>query len=310
VSEDIVYDTLFANIDFAIDNLPILWDDDNTGRATRGAALMLKAKMHMTRQQFAEAIPLLEEIRGLNYSLLDEYEQVFNPNNKNHSESIFEIQYSFALGQASNYVSSFVPWNSGSDLLSFGDVVVNASSRAGQNQPTQDLIDSYEANDKRRDVCISYYVINTDSIPWMSKFNYGFLDIGATDVNWQMFRYADALLMLAECLNEVNGLDQTAIGLVNRIRLRAGLSPVRVSDSQSLREAIAKERRLELAFENHRWFDLVRTGRAVEVMTAHGIQQKNEKNTVLPDAYTNIRLNLAIPTNQVQQFGYNQNEGW
>ncbi|MEL6557469.1 MAG: RagB/SusD family nutrient uptake outer membrane protein [Bacteroidota bacterium] len=314
LSADVVYDTLFTNINEAIGALPASWDAGNFGRATRGAALMLKAKMHMARQQYAEAIPVLQELETLGYSLLSNYRDVFDPANKNHSESIFEIQYSFDLGQGSNFITAFVPFNSGGDLLAFGQL---AQSRAGQNQPTQDLIDLYEENDERLVHNIGFYVPenSTDTIPWMKKYAFELLDIGITDVNWPMFRYADARLMLAECLVEVNGLDQTAIGIINRIRLRAGVSTISVGTVEELEQTIQDERRRELAFENHRWFDLVRRGEAVEVMTAHGASQKNQKGiqptgTVSVDAYTNIRTLFAIPTNQIIQFGYNQNTGW
>jgi hypothetical protein len=250
---------------------------------------------------------LLEEIRGLGYALQPDYASIFAPDNKNNSESIFEIQYSFALGQGSNFVSRFVPFNSGTDILGSSGP---AGSRAGQNQPTQDLIDLYDPNDPRFQHNISFYDTGSGQVPWMSKYDFGFEDDGVQDINLPMFRYADALLMLAECRNEAFGFDQAAIGLLNQVRLRAGIAPKIVRDAQELREAIAVERRLELAFENHRWFDLVRTGRAVEVMTAHGEKQKAEKPTVPPEAYTNIRILFGIPLREVEEFGFEQNPGW
>lgn len=301
-----VYDRILADVQQAIDFLPNA-DETESGRATIGAALMLKAKMHMALQEFEQAIPLLEQIQGLGYELLPDYPSIFSPNNKNNSESIFEIQYSFALGQGSNFVTRFVPFNSGNDILGASGP---AGSRAGQNQPTQDLIDLYSSSDIRFQHNISFYNAGSTTVPWMSKYNFGFEDNGIQDINLPMFRYADALLMLAECRNEVFGLDQTAIILLNQIRLRAGIRPINITDPQQLREAIETERRLELAFENHRWFDLVRTGRAVEVMTAHGEAQKAEKSTVTPEAYTNIRTLLGIPLREVEEFGFNQNPGW
>ena len=210
-----------------------------------------------------------------------------------------------------------MPFNSGGDLLAFN---ARAGSRAGQNQPTTDLIEAYEDGDMREDVTVAYYILNeTDSIPFLNKYNYPFEAVNAQDVNWPMFRYADALLMLAECLNEINGFDQNAIGIVNIIRLRAGLPPLSdagtdpnlvITTAEDLEAAIQKERRLELAFENHRWFDLVRRGEAVDVMTLHGLQQIAEKSTVQNGAYSNIRTLLGVPSNQVLQFGYTQNDQW
>ena len=316
VAEDVVYDSLFNDIDKAVSLLPDSWGTEDVGRATRGAALMLRAKMHMTQdtpEGFASALTDLEEIRTLGYSLVPNYSDVFDPANKNNSESIFEIQYSFELGQGSNFVSRYVPFNSGSDLLFENDL---AQPRAGQNQPTQDLIDLYEENDDRLEHNIGFYEAEDEVVPWMQKYAFGFLDVGRTNVNWPMFRYADALLMLAECRNEINDLDQSAIGLVNIVRLRSGVGPINPTSSIELEQAIQDERRRELAFENHRWFDLVRRGEAESVMIAHGNTQKAEKGilgeggTVASTAYINIRTLLAIPTNQVIQFGYNQNTGW
>ncbi|WP_165395192.1 RagB/SusD family nutrient uptake outer membrane protein [Flagellimonas allohymeniacidonis] len=300
-----VYDNILADIQEAIDLLP---NQNNTesGRATRGAALMLKAKMHMALQEFQAAEALLEQMQSLGYSLQADYASIFAPDNKNNSEMVFEIQYSFALGQASNFVSRFVPFNSGSDIL--GDSGP-AGSRAGQNQPTQNLIDLYDTDDARFLHNISFYDDGTTVEPWMSKFNYGFEDQGLQDVNFPMFRYADAMLMLAECYEETGGGDPVPLLLQVRARSMPD-SSLSTEESSDLEQTIADERRRELAFENHRWFDLLRTGRAVEVMTAHGIEQKAEKATVPMEAYTNIRTLLGIPLGQVEEFGFTQNEGW
>ncbi len=302
-----VYEQILTDMEVAVNLLP-LKEATEAGRATKGAALMLKAKMHMVLNQFTEARGLLQEMQSHGYALLPDYASIFAPNNKNNSESVFEIQYSFALGQGSDLVSRFVPFNSGSDILGENGP---AGSRAGQNQPTQDLINLYDPADKRFLHNISFYDDGVVNEPWMSKFNFGFEAQGTNtqNVNFPMFRYADALLMLAECYNEVGGGDPVAI--IEQIRTRAltnaALTPAELSN---LDETIADERRRELAFENHRWFDLVRTGRAVDVMSAHGMQQKAEKVTVPPQAYTNIRTLLAVPQGQVEEFGFEQTPGW
>lgn len=300
-----VYGNLFTDIQEAIDLLPGI-NEAESGRATTGAAMMLKAKMHMASQDFNAAIPLLESIQSMGYALQADYASVFDPANKNNSESIFELQYSFALGQGSNFVSRFVPFNSGNDILGASGP---AGSRAGQNQPTQDLIDLYDTLDTRYLHNISFYDDGSIVEPWMSKYDFGFVDIGIQEVNFPMFRYADALLMLAECYNEVGGGDP--VTLIEQVRTRALSDPSLTAEEQNdLTQTIADERRRELAFENHRWFDLVRTGKAVEVMTAHGQEQKTEKVTVTSDAYTNIRTLLGVPLREVEEFGFTQNSGW
>jgi hypothetical protein len=300
-----VYENILADAQQAIDLLPVP-ESTQSGRATRGAALMLKAKMHMALREFSAAEPLLEQMQTLGYSLQSEYSDIFAPDNKNNGEMVFEIQYSFALGQASNFVSRFVPFNSGSDIL--GDSGP-AGSRAGQNQPTQDIIDLYDDDDARFEHNISFYNTGTTIEPWMSKFNYGFEDDGLQDVNFPMFRYADALLMLAECYENTGGGDP--VSLLLQVRNRSKPDPsLSAAEASDLEQTIADERRRELLFENHRWFDLLRTDRAVQVMTEHGIEQKQEKATVPDEAYTNIRTLLGLPFGQVEEFGFIQNPGW
>jgi hypothetical protein len=116
-----------------------------------------------------------------------------------------------------------------------------------------------------------------------------------------LYRYADVLLMLAESLNE-DGKPAEALPYLNQVRTRAGLAPATSTDPAALRTIILHERRVELAFENHRWFDLVRTGQAIAVMNAFGVQQKLKYSYLLPKAYTvtQNRLIYAIPFREIQ----------
>jgi hypothetical protein len=111
--------------------------------------------------------------------------------------------------------------------------------------------------------------------------------------------------MLSECLNEqgyAGGGD--AFKYLNKVRFRAGVddrTSVDVPNQEAFRDAIAHERQVEFAFENHRWFDLLRTGKAVEVMTLHAQHEREYKSdswTINPAAYTNIRLLYQYPLNE------------
>ena len=121
------------------------------------------------------------------------------------------------------------------------------------------------------------------------------------------------MLLIAECLNETAGVNAESFDILDKIRVRAGLQPVvrsSITNQAQLRLAIEKERRIELAFENHRWYDLVRTGRAVEVMNAHGIQEKILKPTVIRPAAFNVTQNnllLPIPQQEVSVDNLEQN---
>jgi hypothetical protein len=118
--------------------------------------------------------------------------------------------------------------------------------------------------------------------------------------NWKVIRYADVLLMYAEALNE-NGKTTQALVYLNQIRTRAGVSTYSGLNPSDTRDAIYLERRLELSFEGHRWFDLVRTGRALSVMGTKGMK---DYMTVFPIPISQVQLmndNTLFPQNP----GYN-----
>jgi len=137
--------------------------------------------------------------------------------------------------------------------------------------------------------------------------------IDNTDQDWYVYRYADVLLMLAEALNE-QGQTGAALPYLNQVRERAGLGDVNVTDQSVVRDTIAHERRVELAFENKRWFDLVRTDQAINVMTAYGIKQKATYSYLLPGSYNVVATKMiyAIPfrENQLNPVGLWQNLGY
>lgn len=316
----------------AIDLLPDAYTGDDVGRVTSGAARTLLAKVYMTLGNFQEAVTLCQAITQMDYELLPSYESIFNPDNKNHEESIFEIQFlgSDANGEYSTFMQMFGPYSSGTnvygaDMEGFGGLGLSS----GYNQPTTSMINAYEDGDLRKDISLKEYWINqtTGDTTWeayINKYNYPMVKLGQEDVNWPVYRYADVLLMLAESLNEIGFPNQQAFNLLNQVRSRAGLPDktqgnadpaLAVNSQDEFRTAVAQERRVELAFENHRWFDLLRTDKAVEVMTAHGVEEKNlpdpEDHPYLgDDAYLTIRTLLAIPAMEVLSWGYTQNEGW
>src|SRR5690606_4569063 len=118
-----------------------------------------------------------------------------------------------------------------------------------------------------------------------------------TGQNWPVFRYADALLLLAESL-VAQGKNNEALPYVNAVRNRAGLDDLSAVEMDD----VLLERRHELAFENHRWTDLIRTGKAIEVMTPYGAAAK-ENYDFLPATSFNIterRLIYAIPFRETQ----------
>ena len=299
---------------FAIDSLPQTVPANLRGRLTKSAARILLSKVYMTRKRFADAVPLLQTVTTSGFSLNPVYANNFNPATKNGVESIFEVQADPTLGYAFNFMNSWTPWGTGTRIWPGG-----SNSRGGLNQPTASLNNAYEANDNRKVVTIGVDGTGANAILYMKKFLYWDATQRANPVNFPVYRYADALLMLAECLNEQGFPNAQAFNYLNQVRARAGLpaktqgntTPALAVTSQAdFRLAIDQERRVELAGEAHRWFDLVRTDRAVAVMQAHGVQEKALKTTLNANAYNNIRTIMAIPNREVLQFGYPQNPGW
>lgn len=259
--ESVYQEVIIPDLEFAIANLPAAQVD--IGRVTQGAALTLLGKVYLTLQEWDLAISTLEQVQG--YSLLPNYADVFDVANENNAESIFEVQFvSLSDGEGSLFLRLHTPLNNTSLL---GDV---GAGGVGDNLPTQDLLDAFDDSDTRRAVTVGTL---SDGRLHTNKYNGIPADTNDEDNNFMVLRYADVLLMLAEAYNEEAYMaDGQAFDHLNQIRTRAGLSPFSsadLPDQSSFRDALYNERRLELAFENHRWFDLVRTNRYVEVMNAY-----------------------------------------
>lgn len=118
--------------------------------------------------------------------------------------------------------------------------------------------------------------------------------------NWKVIRYADVLLMYAEALNE-NGKTTEALLPLNKIRFRAGLTDYAGLTQAECRDNIALERRFELSFEGHRWFDLVRTGKALTACTPYGMK---DYMTVFPVPLSQVKV-MNNPAIFPQNNGYN-----
>lgn len=299
---------------FAIDSLPATVPATERGRLTRSVARVLLAKVLMTQKKFAEALTILQPLTTAGFSLNTNYANNFNPATKNGPESIFEIQSDPLLGYSFTFMNQWTPWGTGTTIWPGG-----SNSRGGLNQPTASLNNAYETNDNRKAVTIGSTGTGANTILFMRKFLYWDATQRANPCNFVVYRYADVLLMLAECLNEAGFPNAQAFTYLNQVRTRAGLpnktqgnivSALAVNSQADFRLAIEQERRVELAGECHRWFDLVRTDRAVAVMTAHGTAEKAIKTTLNANAYNNIRLLMAMPFREVTQFGYPQNSGW
>ena len=317
---------------------PVFTSNKQSGHATKGSATMLLAEVYMEQKKYAEAETLLNTLAGMGYDLLPAYASVFSTTSKNSRESIFEVQYLEGLqgGQQSNFIYMFLPRSANTTTIT--GVKTNNSGIGGWNTPTRDLIDAYEADDTRKDASIAIAegtynssniftfsanksIINytpaagKTGVPYIKKYLNPHTNPNNTNDNWPVYRYADALLLLAEAMN-LQGKPAEALIPLNKVRERAfgnATHNITATDQAALTDIIAHERRVELAFENHRWHDLVRTGKAVDVMNAFGVKQKQLYGYLPAASYEVDKNKLLYPIPQSERelnVDLTQNDGY
>ena len=298
-----VYDQIIADLTIAAANLPTYFTGANVGRATQGAAKALLGKILLTDGQYELSASIFKEVIGSEtYHLLPEYADLWKTTNANNPESIFEVQYKKGgTGTGSAYTNFFAPHGSESIVSAVGFAY-------GKNLPTADLVAAYENGDIRKNASLAESYTRDNQIIY-DAYTLKYKDIPFTerdaDNNWMVMRYADVLLMYAEAVNETNGgPDNDTYDAVNTVRQRAGLDALTNGMNKGeFALAIEHERQVELAFEGHRWFDLVRTGRALQVMNAHfdGSITIYPYQLLFPIPQRQININ---PTVIIQNEGY------
>lgn len=300
-SAEDVYKQIISDATSAASLLPV--KQTTVGMVTKGSAETLLGYVYMTLKRYPEAESVLNDVTQLGYSLMPNYADIFSK--RNTAESIFEVQYmAGSQGQNGNFAFQFAP--NISNVVNVLGVAGNNQTTGGWNKPTPDLIAAYEPGDKRKDATIGFSYVDGDghtvADTYCKKYTHGpYAQFNNTGDDWIVYRYGDVLLLLSECLNE-EGKTTDATTYLNQVRARAGLSATSATSQEELREAIAKERRVELAFENHRWLDLVRTGQAVKVMKAFGVKIKQQESYLPANAYTDIttdRLLFPIPQSEM-----------
>jgi hypothetical protein len=339
-SADEVYAQIIDDAKDAIVKLsnPAFTSGKQSGQATKGAATMLLAEVYMNQKKYADAETLLNSMAGMGYDLLARYADVFSTFNKNSKESIFEVQYLEGLqgGQQSQFIYLFLPRSTNDSLIT--GVRTDNSGIGGWNTPTQDIINTYETDDTRKDASIAVAegaynssniftfsanksIINYTpaagkvGVPYIKKYLNPHSNPGNTNDNWPVYRYADALLLLAEAKN-LQGKPAEALIPLNKVRTRAfgnATHNITTVDPSAMTDIIAHERRVELAFENHRWHDLVRTGKAVDVMNAFGVKQKQLYSYLSSATYQVNANRLLYPIPQSERelnVDLTQNDGY
>lgn len=318
-----MYDFIIGDLKFAEQNLPDSYSDIDKGRVTKAGATALLGKVYMTMagyplnggaEYYNKAIDQFKVIlQNSKYSLVPSYKDLFNVENKNTSESLFEVQYK--KGAPGGATGS--PWNNNFAPRFSDKEVVLVGNKGGQNSPTKNMSDSYEYGDPRKYVSMRDGWLNAKTGNWENdRYVCKYYDVSTSGSdngnNWIELRLADVYLLYSEALVRTGGNKQEALNYLNKIRERArntpgdpaiGVVPNLLKDykltdfaaDNDFLLAIEKERRMELAFENHRWFDLVRTGRAKDVMIAEQAYDGYNNFTWSDDA-----LFYPIPTTVMQ----------
>lgn len=257
------------------------------GRATSWAAKGLLAKVYLTQNKKADAIPLLQDvITNSGYSLRPVYADVFAIDKEMNSEILFAVRYkSGGLGLGSPFANTFAPLGTGSQVIN-GD-------GDGLNYPTADL-DTATNGDTRKPTLIGVFGTGTAAKYYVKKFFSQVTLVDDAENDFPVLRYADILLMMAEA----QGYTPASIDLINSVRPRAGLplyTGAEINSTATFEKALSNERRIEFAFENQRFFDLLRFNKTMTTITA----EQTMKEHFADEYYTHYRLYVApAPTLQ------------
>lgn len=308
-SSEEVYALIIEDLTLAAAQLPAAITAAEAGRASQWAAKTLLGKVYLTLGQYDQALPVLKDVNdNSGRQLMATFAQVFAATTTfaANTEAIFAVQYKSGLlpqGAAAAGTQGGVLQTQGSDMWSNwapagGGALLgpNGGGGGGFNTPTTDLINAFEPGDARKEATLltSFQSGNTViNSPYVVKFRQQGAVSNDADVDFPVLRFADVVLMYAEALNET-GQAGEALTQLNRIRTRAKLLALEGLDQAAVRLAIEQERRVELAFENHRWPDLVRTGRYEAVMAAKGFAVKDFHNLYpVPQRETDLNADLS-----------------
>lgn len=266
-----VYTQIINDLKLSVDDLQdVTYSSNDLGRATALAAKSLLAKVYLTLGNYEAAQPLLNDVvTAKGETLSVRYAEVFDVTKEMNDEIIFAVRYKGgSLGIGSPFANTFAPQNSGANVIT--------GSGDGKNYPTKEISAAYSKEDLRKEVSMAdtYYDKSKEmeaQVAYVKKYLSEVAVRYDAENDWPILRYADVLLMYAEVLNEVEG-PSAGLKYLNLVRERAGLPEIESSEVTTrnvFRTYLEKERRLELAFENQRWFDLLRWGKAIEVVNKH-----------------------------------------
>lgn len=302
-----VYNLIMSDLEFAAINLPNAATRSELGRLTNWAAKVELGKAYLTlggSQNIASAESLLSDVvYNSQFYMLGSYTDVFDVGNEYNSEILFAVRYqSGSVGLGAPFANYFSP-------LQSDDYVVTGSGDE-LNVPCTSMSNAYAVGDLRKDVSMADNWIGfngqVNEYRYVKKYNSVYTTVDDAGNDWPIIRFTDAMLLLAEAMNENSGPTADALDLLNQVHERAGLTAYEMIDVPTYFEfklALEKERKLEFAFENQRWFDLLRTGRALTVMNSHFATEDQYNDPADPQFFTGpieeFQLLLPIPQYEI-----------
>lgn len=309
-SKELVLELIYEDLKDAIDVLPLRSEllENDLGRVTKGAAQAYLGKVHLYQNDFTEAESWFQQvIDSGEYALESDFGRIFHMNGEFGSERIFEINHMISSQHSTT-------------LRNLGTIRRGSAGMYGYgfSNPTQDLVDAFEPNDPRLPLTV---FANGDILPDGKVGDVGNSETGYSNMKAYMYedetppsgsaldsgknelllRYGQLLLWYAEASNENGKIDQ-ALDALNEVRERARhgdpniLPDIVTTDSNHLREAIWHEQRVEYAMENERYFDLVRQGRAGEVLRSFAKKYNTSKGANFQDGIHEL---LPIPQSEI-----------
>lgn len=296
-----VLSAIYADLDFAEANLGTTPFNGDIGRPTKQSAIAVKTRLKMYNGDFSGAAAEAKKIIDMSNAnpdligLVDNYDDVFSPDNENNKEVLFDIQYTEGTQGEGNFMQvALSPGPEGAPGRGWGsitptDQLANAFHMTDglsiDESPLYDPANPYANRDPR--------LFGNLFVPGVSEFRgetydaslSGFspfyaikkwVDLDATigeagcscnETNLILFRYADILLYYAEAINETNGPTAEVYNSINQVRARAGMPDVPPGLSQAeMRDVIRHERHVEFPWEGTRYFDLIRWNMAAEMI--------------------------------------------
>lgn len=300
-----IFNQLTTDCDRAAGLLPVKYTGADVGRVTQGAALAMAAKVYLYQKNFTKTLDYVGKVKALNsYKLVADYQDNFRKNTQNNSESVWEIQHTNLELGVGNSLNQW--WRSKKVVGGYGF-----------SEVTPEFVAAFESDDprskftfaKNNDDYFGYVYKNSYSSTHYSVKKYLQADSAVTqiadgDINYTNIRYAEVLLWEAEALAELGRPTEAAVPLeIVRARARAqavnpatALPKISSTDKQTMIDAVRHERAVELGFEMHRYFDLVRWGIADKKIPGFVVG----KHEVFPLPQTEIDLNPSL----VQNSGY------